>query len=247
MGRVLHCRIKSNRDSVGEGRRERDVDGGEDGGDIIDDVAIKVVEKAVLRKRPSWLRALLQEQRILRDALKGVDGVVGLLASFDDAECAYLVMECATRGTLRDAIRRGRRGRGSRPSSPPSGPFDSRRRHLDGSWLTSAAHYSLQILKGLEGIHARNVVHCDLNPTNILLTEGGRIRIADFGSALLVKQDPGQEVEGEAETPPATNLMGAEVHRIDRGTSDYASPEVLRGFDDGELTFAVDLYVPQRG
>jgi serine/threonine protein kinase len=40
-----------------------------------------------------------------------------------------------------------------------------------------------QIASGLEHAHARNIVHADLKPQNIMLTNSGEVRILDFGSS----------------------------------------------------------------
>jgi serine/threonine protein kinase len=40
-----------------------------------------------------------------------------------------------------------------------------------------------QIASGLEHAHARNIVHADLKPQNIMVTNSGEVRILDFGSS----------------------------------------------------------------
>lgn len=39
----------------------------------------------------------------------------------------------------------------------------------------------IQIMKGIEYLHSQKLIHCDLKPDNILLTERNQIKIADFG------------------------------------------------------------------
>ena len=41
----------------------------------------------------------------------------------------------------------------------------------------------LQILQGLEAIHAAGVIHRDLKPQNIFLANDGLVKIMDFGIA----------------------------------------------------------------
>ncbi|KAF8992002.1 kinase-like domain-containing protein, partial [Cyathus striatus] len=41
-----------------------------------------------------------------------------------------------------------------------------------------------QILDGVEHIHSKKIIHCDLTPKNILLTENNTVKIIDFGLAI---------------------------------------------------------------
>ncbi len=43
--------------------------------------------------------------------------------------------------------------------------------------------YITQIAKGLESAHKKEIVHCDIKPSNILITEDGTPKIVDFGIA----------------------------------------------------------------
>jgi len=52
-----------------------------------------------------------------------------------------------------------------------------------------------QIAAGLEHAHARNIVHADLKPQNIMVTNSGEVRILDFGSSFRLAR------EGQAEAP----------------------------------------------
>jgi tRNA A-37 threonylcarbamoyl transferase component Bud32 len=74
-----------------------------------------------------------------------------------------------------------------------------------------AAMIALEVLRGLEEIHAVGTVHRDLKPSNILLGRRGEVKIADFGIAL--------DSTASALTAPGT-LVGTPV---------YMAPEQLRG------------------
>lgn len=54
----------------------------------------------------------------------------------------------------------------------------------------SAAGAVRGVLCGLQYIHTRGVIHCDIKPENIYVSEAGDGVIADFGSAMLVGSPP---------------------------------------------------------
>jgi serine/threonine protein kinase len=71
-----------------------------------------------------------------------------------------------------------------------------------------------QIAAGLEHAHARNIVHADLKPQNIMVTDSGEVRILDFGSSYRVAR------EGQAEAPSRGSTSA---------TPAYACCELLDG------------------
>ena len=167
------------------------------------DVAIKVTDRFSCRKYPFLVRALRREQALLRQ-LGDCRYIVRLLSSFVDGEGVYIVLECCMGGTLEDAVRRQFNKTEDASSSSSRTTFVNVE-----EWSIRLAHYSHQILKGLYSIHSNGYIHADLKPSNILLTEQGEVRLADFGSALPIE---GNEVVG------AWRMT----------TTDYTSPELLR-------------------
>ncbi len=77
----------------------------------------------------------------------------------------------------------------------------------------TALELGLQLARGLAAAHAQGVVHRDLKPGNLIVTDEGALKILDFG---LAKLSGDRDVEA---TEPGTLL----------GTSGYLSPEQARG------------------
>jgi serine/threonine protein kinase/tetratricopeptide (TPR) repeat protein len=79
----------------------------------------------------------------------------------------------------------------------------------------------MQLAEGLAAAHDQGVIHRDLKPGNLMITQGGRLKILDFGLAKLLpsKHDFGvtQSISSNASTGTVS------------GTVPYMSPEQLRG------------------
>jgi serine/threonine protein kinase len=86
-----------------------------------------------------------------------------------------------------------------------------------------AADYIRQAAEGLGHAHARNLVHCDVKPSNLLLNNQGVIKILDLGLARLNESDDGRDSSGPT-----------------FGTVDYMAPE--QALAAADLDYRADIY-----
>lgn len=88
----------------------------------------------------------------------------------------------------------------------------------DGMPVELAMKYARQMAEGLASAHQNYIIHRDIKPQNIMLTEDDNIKILDFGIAGLMHQ---------------MNEINDEINASDTviGTPSYMSPEQARGMN----------------
>lgn len=160
----------------------------------------RLVALKILHKR--WLNDEEFKQRFLVEArLVGKLSHQNLIKVYDVGRedwKLYFSMEFVEGETLEDLIER-------------EGPLDT----------LQASNITLQILRGINYITRYDIVHCDIKPSNILLSTDGSAKLGDFG---FVKSNIEIEVTEEGSV---------------LGTPDYIAPEQAMGKD---IDFRADMY-----
>ncbi len=192
-GRVLRERYVI-QEQLGEGGmsgvyraldRRRDGLSGQDGM-----VALKVLRPA-LSNRPDAIQALRHEYE--RAQRLSHPGIVNVFDLDSDGDTHFFTMELLGDGELlSDVIRR------LRPAA------------LERSL---AMHILGQIAEAIAFSHDSGIIHADVKPGNVMLLDGGEVRLFDFGTAWLAQREPW------IVDPAMCSLQGA--------TPGYASPERL--------------------
>ncbi len=162
-------------------------------------------------------RRLIREGR----ALAHIEhpNVVGVLDVGTDQGRVFMAMDYVQGVTLKEWLRRNPPGR---------------------KQLPRALELLQQAGRGLAAAHARGLIHRDVKPSNILVGDDGRVRVADFGLARSGKgprapsrpsSDVAPPVEHGVEQAGAEQAVDDQVTRTGAvaGTPAYMAPEQLAG------------------
>lgn len=89
-----------------------------------------------------------------------------------------------------------------------------------------------QIVSALAEAHAHGIIHRDVKPKNIMVTESGQVKVLDFGLAKTVQTKKGLTTQEDSVSHLSQNGLLA-------GTVSYMSPEQLRG---ERLDYRTDVF-----
>ncbi|HWM63723.1 MAG TPA: protein kinase, partial [Solirubrobacterales bacterium] len=148
-------------------------------------VAVKVMHRE-MSEQADQLERFRQEARAV--AKLSHPNVVSVIDAGEDGGHPYIVFEYVKGETLKQRIGR-------------VGALDPQ----------EAIAYAIEVARGLGVAHARNMVHRDIKPQNVLIDEEGRAKLTDFGIS--------RQLEQAGVTATGRVL----------GTTDYVAPEQAMG------------------
>ena len=173
-------------------------------------------------------RSDIHRQRLIREAQSlarlGHPNVVTVHEVGSHQGALFIAMELVKGGTLKDWIAR----------HPPG----------DAKRQAEAVRLLVEAGRGLIAAHGEGLIHRDVKPSNILIGEDGRARVADFG---IVRATRGTEADADQRLgalEPTEDLVGTESETLTRsgvsvGTPAYMAPEQ---FADGEVGESADQF-----
>ncbi|MBU4400721.1 MAG: serine/threonine protein kinase [Planctomycetes bacterium] len=162
-------------------------------------VALKIISRQV-GKDPASLERFLAEAR----AIASLDhpNIVQAYSVDNEGDRYYMVMEYVEGLDLQRMV-------------DEDGPLDCR----------LAVDYIRQAAEGLDHAHQRNMIHCDVKPSNLLVNVQGVVKILDMGLARLTHDERPETSESQ--------------ERV-LGSVDYLAPEQAVG--SSELDRRADIY-----
>ncbi|KXT09613.1 hypothetical protein AC579_7649 [Pseudocercospora musae] len=171
----------------------------------------KVFALKILRKPDVIRLKQVEHVRNERNVLAAVAGhpfITTMVASFQDQETLYMLLDYCPGGEVFSYLRRARR------FNEPTSQF-----------------YAAEIVLILEFLHEREgVAYRDLKPENILIDAEGHLKLVDFGFAKKIENSaPPRQRDGHVLDADKTT---GETYTL-CGTPEYLAPEVIRNTGHG--------------
>jgi serine/threonine-protein kinase len=154
---------------------------------------------------------LLQEPRLL--AALDHPNIVGIVTAERLEGTFFIVMEYVKGESLEDVL--------------------DREKSLD---VPRALNYAVQVLRGVEHAHEAQILHRDLRPANVLISESGAVKVADFGTSRFLEKSHAttvigsppymapEQFQGRAVLASDIYSVGVILYQMLTGTLPYFSP-----------------------
>ncbi len=165
-------------------------------------VALKIIPRNV-GKDPQALANFLSEARTI--ASLDHPNIVQAFSVDNEADRYYLVMEYVDGMDLQQLVQ-------------TTGPLD----------FAGAADYIRQAADGLSHAHGKNLVHCDIKPSNLIVNPQNVVKILDLGVARLISHEGGESSDS---AKPSQKVLGS---------VDYLAPE--QALNTPEFNHRADIY-----
>ena len=178
----------------------------------------EVAVKVLARMRPSWVQRFSREFEAARRV--NHPNVVRVLEAGEHEGTAYFSME-RIGGVTAQRYVHGLRGDDPLPPPPPmehSGPP----RPIHEDQVLRTLRVAVQLTRAVAAIHRVGLVHRDLKPGNVLVTDEGVVKLVDFGVAKWLEEQ---------------NQFTQVGHVV--GSYSYMSPEQITG---SEVDHRADMY-----
>lgn len=164
------------------------------------EIAIKVLHDEFLAD-PARLKQFQQEAKLLAAASHPNIAAIYAIEEFDGVH--FFTQELVPGRPLSEIIQEG--------------PLD----------LEDTLEIGRQIATALEMAHERRLIHRDLKPANVMVKPDGGVKVLDFGLALPVDRDEGEEDHALSDSTPTISRTTADSVIV--GTAPYMSPDQARG------------------
>jgi len=163
-------------------------------------VALKVLPKSVAQRAPKYVERFIKEAQSA--ARLSHPNIVTVYNVGKDEEQVYMEMEFVPGQSLRGIIKQG--------------PLSER----------EAIRIVKATAEALGYAHEEGIVHRDIKPDNIMLTDDGTVKVTDFGLAASVwdRKEVGVGEQAAADDARQMERAGAVL-----GTPQYMSPQQCRG------------------
>ena len=177
-------------------------------------VALKMLKDSI-SDNPQALRRFINESKAV--AMLNHPNIVKILDVSVKTDHKFIVMEYIDGITLRE--------------------YMNRKKVLD--WREATAFIS-QILLALDHAHMKGVVHRDIKPQNIMVMEGGVIKVADFGIAKIPNAETVTMVDHAVGTIYYISPEQAKGKKIDNQSDIYSLGVMFYEMVTGRLPFIAE-------